>query len=153
MTRLHPLTPVAADVSPRTTRESAWRSRALFLAGLLFLTAQPLGAARFLVDDFGARADGIATNTLAIQRAIDVAAAAGGHEVVFSRGTYLSGALFLKSNVRLHLDEGVVLRAVPDDRCYPERPTRVAGIEMVWPVGARECLSANERDPQRQGRH
>jgi polygalacturonase len=105
-----------------------------WVAGALMFTAHPLGAVRFLVDDFGARANAGVTNTAAIQQAIDVAAAAGGGDVVFHPGTYPSGALFLKSNVRLHLDEGVVLQAVPADACYPERPTRVAGIEMAWPT-------------------
>jgi polygalacturonase len=91
-------------------------------------------AEEFRVTEFGARADGITTNTAAIQRAIDAAAAAGGGDVTFERGTYLSGAVFLKSNVRFHLDEGVVLRAIQDDALYPERPTRVAGLEMVWPT-------------------
>lgn len=107
-----------------------------FLSGWLGL-AVTLSAAHgneFRVADFGAKADGSTTNTAAIQKAIDAAASAGGGEVTFEPGTYLSGAVFLKSNVRLCLDEGVVLRAIQDDGLYPERPTRVAGIEMVWPT-------------------
>ena len=88
----------------------------------------------FQANDFGAKADGKANNTEAIQKAIDAAAAAGGGTVTFESGTYLSGAIFLKSNVRLDLAEDVVLRAIQDDSLYPERPTRVAGIEMVWPT-------------------
>lgn len=53
--------------------------------------------------------------------------------VTFQKGIYLSGAIFLKSNVHLELPEGAVLRAIQDDRLYPEKPTRVAGIEMPWP--------------------
>ena len=59
---------------------------------------------------------------------------AGGGRVTFPAGIYRSGAIFLKSNVRLELQKGAVLRAIQDDRLYPSRPTRVAGIEMSWPA-------------------
>jgi polygalacturonase len=98
-----------------------------------WLPVAGVSTAEFRVNDFGARTDGEAASTAAIQSAIDAAAAAGGGVVRFGDGTYRSGAVFLKSNVRLHLDAGVTLCAIPDDTLYPERPTRVAGIEMVWP--------------------
>lgn len=49
-------------------------------------------------------------------------------------GTTVSGALFVKSNVELRLDEGVVLQAVQDDAAFPDKWTRIAGIEMDWPA-------------------
>ncbi|WP_149275706.1 glycoside hydrolase family 28 protein [Pareuzebyella sediminis] len=87
----------------------------------------------FWVTDFGAVGDSTTLNTSAIQNTIDAAAKAGGGRVEFTPGTYLSGALFLKSNVELHLDEGVKIKAIQNDSHYPERPTRVAGFEMDWP--------------------
>ena len=54
--------------------------------------------------------------------------------VLVPPGTYLSGALFLKSNVELRLEEGAVIRAVQDDAAFPDNWTRVAGIEMYWPA-------------------
>ena len=99
------------------------------------LAVSKVSAAEFSVTDFGARADAVTTNTVAIQKTIDAAAAAGGGVVTFPPGTYLSGAIFLKSHVELHLQKDVVLRAIQDDQLYPLRPTRVAGIEMSWPAG------------------
>ena len=53
----------------------------------------------------------------AIQRAIDVANAAGGGRVTLERGIYESATLYLKSHVELHIPKGAVLRgaARPED--------------------------------------
>jgi polygalacturonase len=100
---------------------------------LLLMAALALRAAEFRVADYGARGDGKTVNTAALQKAIDAAAKAGKGVVVFSPGVYLSGALFLKSNMELRLDEGVEIRGVQDLAAYPIMQTRVAGIEMKWP--------------------
>ncbi len=89
--------------------------------------------ALFNVADFGAIGDGETLTTKAIQDAIDAASKAGGGKVIFPAGTYLSGALFVKSNVEFHIGEGVVIKAIQDNSKYPERKTRIAGIEMEWP--------------------
>lgn len=88
----------------------------------------------FSVSDFGAAGDGQTLNTEAIQEAIDAASESGGGVVTFPPGTYVSGAIFLKSNIELRIDEGVVIRAVQDDAAFPDIWTRVAGIEMYWPA-------------------
>lgn len=89
----------------------------------------------FNVADYGAINDGKTLTTKAIQNTIDAASEAGGGRVVFPKGIYLSGALFIKSNVDFHLDEGVIIRAIQDDSQYPESWTRIAGFEMEWPAG------------------
>lgn len=104
------------------------------LALLLAFQLGCLRAAEFSVFVNGARGDGKTVSTQAIQATIDAAAADGGGTVVFPTGTYLTGALFLKSGVELRLDEGVTLSAVRSDDAYPESRTRVAGIEMDWPA-------------------
>lgn len=88
----------------------------------------------FKATDYGAVGDSLFLNTKAIQSAIDAANAAGGGRVVFDQGVYLSGALFLKSNVELNLAEGVTIQAIQDDTHFPDRWTRVAGVEMDWPA-------------------
>jgi lysophospholipase L1-like esterase len=89
--------------------------------------------AEFNVRDYGGKGDGVTKNTAAIQQAIDAAARQGG-TVVFPAGTYLSGAIFVKSGVTLKLDKGVTLLGSRNIEDYPVMPTRIAGIEMRWPA-------------------
>ncbi|MBI4323802.1 MAG: right-handed parallel beta-helix repeat-containing protein [Chloroflexi bacterium] len=62
----------------------------------------------FNVCDHGATGDGATVDTLAINRAVD-AAAAGGGQVLFPPGRYLSGTVHLRSRVTLFLDAGATL--------------------------------------------
>lgn len=76
----------------------------LFLFLPICLLAQPLN-----VRDFGAKGDGQTLNTRAIQATIDQAAAQGGGVVHIPAGQFLSGTIFLKSNIELNLSPGAVL--------------------------------------------
>jgi hypothetical protein len=80
------------------------------LTMILLLAARVLCAAdKFNVRQFGAVGDGKTMDTAALQKAIDAAAQAGGGEVVFPAGRYLSGSLELKSRVTLRLEAGATL--------------------------------------------
>lgn len=83
---------------------------------------------------YGAKGTGGSNATEHIQKAIDEASANGGGIVTFDPGTYMISSLFVKSNVELRIDEGVVLKAIQNDALYPEIDTRIAGIEMKWPA-------------------
>jgi hypothetical protein len=63
-----------------------------------------------LVTDFGAKPDDDGLQTAAIQAAIDAAADRGGGTIRFPKGRFLSGAIRLRDNIRLVLEEGAVLR-------------------------------------------
>jgi hypothetical protein len=94
----------------------------------------PAGEKVYAVKTYGAVNDGKTLATAAIQQAIDTCSAAGGGVVDFEPGTYLTGALFVKSGVDLRIDAGVTLLGVQDETAYPKLATRVAGIEMEWPA-------------------
>jgi len=80
----------------------------------------------------GAVGDGTTINTAAIQAVIDQTAAAGGGTVVVPEGTFLTGALFFKPGVNLHLDEGGVLKGTTDMMDYKLVQTRWEGEERIW---------------------
>ncbi|MDQ1771050.1 glycoside hydrolase family 28 protein [Labilibaculum sp. A4] len=85
--------------------------------------------------DFGAVGDGVTLCTKSIQESIDKCAELGGGVVRFQTGIYLTGSVFLKSNVILDIPKGVQIEGSQDINDYKEIPTRVAGIEMDWPAG------------------
>ena len=58
---------------------------------------------------FGAKSNGTALNTSSIQKGIDYISENGGGRLVFYVGRYLTGTLYLKSNVTIHLEEGAIL--------------------------------------------
>ena len=70
------------------------------------------------VKDYGAKGDGVTKDTAAIQRAIDAAEAAGGGTVEVPAGRYLTGSIFLKDNIDLHVGAGAVLFGSPDRADY-----------------------------------
>ncbi|WP_345950240.1 glycoside hydrolase family 28 protein [Mucilaginibacter sp. PAMB04274] len=88
----------------------------------------------YLVSDYKAVNDGKTLSTKAIQQAIDKCSAAGGGIVEVKSGKYLTGSLFIKSNVNLQLNEGAELMGSQNIADYPEIDTRIAGIEMKWPA-------------------
>ena len=65
----------------------------------------------FDVRSFGASGSGKSLDTVAINAAINAAAAAGGGTVFFPAGTYLTFSIRLKSNVDLYLGQGSILLA------------------------------------------
>ncbi len=80
------------------------------------------------ITDFGAVGDGATVNTLAIQSAIDSCNEAGGGEVVVPTGTFLSGTIFLKSNVLLNLTDSALLKGSGNPNDYPEIESQVHGM-------------------------
>jgi polygalacturonase len=61
------------------------------------------------VRDYGAAGDDKTLDTLAISKAIEACAQAGGGVVVFPPGRYVSGTFELRGNITLSLDAGAVI--------------------------------------------
>ncbi|TAK93723.1 MAG: glycoside hydrolase, partial [Verrucomicrobia bacterium] len=90
------------------------RRAALLLACVSFsgaAVAAKVAGKTYDVTEFGATNDGASLCTTQIQSAIEACATSGGGIVVVPKGTFLSGAIFLKPGVNLRLEEGAVLRA------------------------------------------
>jgi polygalacturonase len=86
----------------------------------------------FKITDYGAVSDGKTDCTEAVNKAISAANKAGGGRVVVPSGTFLSGAIYLKSNINLHLSENAVIRFSTDPNNYlPAVYTRWEGVECM----------------------
>lgn len=85
---------------------------------------------RYSIEDFGARPDSTSRTTKAIEKAIETASKAGGGVVVIPKGEWNTGAIHLKSNVNLHLEEDATLVFSEDPDDYlPAVQTTWEGME------------------------
>ena len=84
---------------------------------------------RYAITDHGAIDDGKTSNTKAIQAVIDRAAAEGGGVIVVPKGTFLTGAIFLKQGVNLQIEKDGVLKGTTDPNEYQVVRTRWEGAE------------------------
>ncbi|CNF32363.1 glycosyl hydrolase family 28 protein [Yersinia mollaretii] len=97
--------------------------KAQYADGSLSAASHPINAKTSVkpqivnVRDFGAIADGKTLNTQAIQQAID--SCKPGCRVEIPSGTYKSGALWLKSDMTLHLQAGATLLGSENPDDYP----------------------------------
>jgi polygalacturonase len=102
---------------------------ALSVPGCLYGQAVP-AAQKFSVSDFGASGNGKTKDTAAIQKAVDACARAGGGEVDFPAGTYLTGSIDLKSHVHLVLAQEAVIQGSGNPADYPLATARWEGTEQ-----------------------
>jgi polygalacturonase len=89
--------------------------------GFVALTTSPAIAAERLYDvrDYGAKGDGKTLCTAPIQKAVDACSESGGGTVYLPPGTYLSGAITLKTGVTLRLDPACTLLGSTNLKDYP----------------------------------
>ena len=93
---------------------------AVFVSTLISSSIHAVGISPYFnVVDFGAAGNGKTLCTQAIQKAVDGCASTGGGTVYFPAGRYLTGAIFLKSNVTLHVSEGAILLASTNFEHFP----------------------------------
>jgi polygalacturonase len=78
----------------------------------------------FSVTQYGATGRGKTNDTVSIQQAINEASQAGGGTVFFPPGNYLTGTLFLKSQVTLYLEAGATLWGSKKKEDYQRTATK-----------------------------
>ncbi len=81
------------------------------------------------ITDYGAAADGVTVNTKAIQRAIDLCGK--GDTVYVPRGTFITGALYLKSNMTLFIEEGARLMGSGSIEDFPVMGYPYEGLDQL----------------------
>jgi polygalacturonase len=84
----------------------------------------------FSITDYGAKS-GTSDSSDAFKKAIVAANAAGGGQVLVPKGSFVTGALTLLSNVNLHLSDGATVKFSTDPKKYPNVFTRWQGIECI----------------------
>ena len=114
---------------------------AIAAAALITLSGFAQGK-EYLASYFGIKSNGIIDNTTSIQKAIDYIAEHGGGTLTFSVGRYVTGAVYLKSNVNIRLDAAadIIGRGIARGRglvAFPW-PMRLA---MWWISSLPESLS------------
>lgn len=85
----------------------------------------------FRITDYGAKGDGLTLNTDAFRKAIEACSAKGGGNVIVPDGNFLTGPIYLKSNVNLHLEDKAVIEFTHDLEKYPLVLTRWEGSDCM----------------------
>lgn len=83
----------------------------------------------FNIMDYGAVSDGKTVCTKAVQRAIDLCDKNG--VVYIPKGEYISGAVFLKSDMTLYLEEGARLTGSSNIKDYPLMGCPYEGLDQL----------------------
>lgn len=96
------------------------------------INAPQFPSKEFSITDFGAKGDSVTDCTLAFKKAIDACSKAGGGKVVVPKGRFSTGAIYLKSNVNLYLEENSrLLFYTNPDKFLPVVFTRFEGVECM----------------------
>ena len=107
--------------------------RKIALLSFLFLFTINLLAKDYTVSGFGAKADGVTINTCTIQKAIDYINENGGGRLVFEAGNYVTGTIYLKSNVTLQLNYGATLLGSTNPFDYI-KDKKIGWMSMIFAV-------------------
>ena len=111
------------------TRSDPWSEADAILRRI---TAPVFPTRTFDVTHYGAKLGAEGDATRAFREAIDACHAAGGGRVVVPRGRFVTGAIVLRSNVNLHLEDGAVIAFTGDANAYlPVVRTRWEGTELL----------------------
>lgn len=119
--------------------ENPWNQAEIILSAI---SEPSFGEKEYSIADFGAIGDSLTLNTDAINKAITTCSENGGGTVIVPAGTFLTGAIHLKSNVNLHLSDSSVLSFSINPQDYlPVVLTRWEGINcynyspLIYSIG------------------
>lgn len=98
---------------------------------ILLLFTLSVNAKTYIVTDYSVVGDSITVNTTAIQKVIDACSKTKG-KIVFPSGNYVTGTLFLKSNVHIELEEGAVIYGSTNLDDYPFIEHDINTIVHQW---------------------
>jgi polygalacturonase len=76
---------------------------------IVLMISPTINAKDYNASMFGIKSNGTTLNTTSIQKGIDFISANGGGRLVFYVGRYMTGTIYLKSNVTIQLEEGAIL--------------------------------------------
>ncbi|MDR1381843.1 MAG: exopolygalacturonase [Tannerella sp.] len=86
----------------------------------------------YRITEHGVANDSAEVQTSLIQAVIDKAHENGGGVVLIPKGTFLSGSLFFKQGVHLHLEEGATLKGSDDISDFAIVSTRIEGQTLKY---------------------
>jgi polygalacturonase len=109
------------------------KAASLSFALLLTCFAAHAQPCSFTINASFSHGEDVAANTTLIQHDIDLASKCKG-TVTIESGIFRIGSIFVKSNATLHLAKAATLLGSQNIKDYPEMPTRVAGLELIWPA-------------------
>lgn len=123
-----------AVVSSVTARKDTWPDGTqmdTWFADTAKVDVRTLGK-QYVVTDYGVKNDSTLIQTGAIQHVIDMAERQGGGVVVIPKGTFVSGSLFFRQGIHLHLLHGATLRGASRIKHFPIRQTRMEGQTLQY---------------------
>jgi len=85
----------------------------------------------YSIASYGAKGDGTTNNTAAFKKAIEACNAGGGGRVLVPAGKFLTGPIYLKSNVNLHLDAQATIVFSQNPKDYPIVLVRWEGMDCM----------------------
>jgi polygalacturonase len=107
----------------------------------------------FSVRDFGAKGDGLALDTEALNGAIEACSRAGGGQVVLPPGRYLSGTVRLRSHVHLFLEAGATLVGTTNLALYQPPAVPAYMPEAKWGKWHRALIAGESVEDVTIGGH
>jgi polygalacturonase len=119
----------ALGIDAHSTPEDPWAKLPQILKSI---RTPSFSRREFPITEYGAVADGEADCTDAFKKAIAACSESGGGRVIVTAGSFLTGAIHLRSNVNLHLLAGATIKFTRDPNKYlPVVFTRWEGVELM----------------------